>query len=125
MLVLRGERDAGVSILLCRCYAPLKTVALCLLSGSCVHSGDPSSGDTQPGDTAVTSSATQAAPPTVVSKLVRGGPIAGGSSGAQTKRPSRSIMCVLVVRGQIAVGLLDTGRPSRRFLPLGMRAVLS
>ncbi|CAM9413692.1 unnamed protein product [Ectocarpus fasciculatus] len=54
------------------------------------NSGDPGSGTAEAADTAAPSAATQAAPPTVVSKLVRGGPNTGASSGAQTKRPSRS-----------------------------------
>lgn len=49
--------------------------------------GDPASADTETTDTG----AIPAAPPTVVSKLVRGSG-AGGSSGAQIKRSSRSAL---------------------------------
>ncbi|CAM9903323.1 unnamed protein product [Scytosiphon promiscuus] len=49
-------------------------------------SGDTTSVETGTPDTGSTS----AAPPAVVSKLVRGGPGTGGISGAQTKRSSRS-----------------------------------
>lgn len=61
------------------------------------HPGDPGSGAVEAADTNAPSAATQAAPPTVVSKLVRGGPNTGGSSGAQTKRSLRSTMCVSAV----------------------------
>ncbi|CAM9795466.1 unnamed protein product [Ectocarpus sp. 6 AP-2014] len=54
------------------------------------NSGDAGSGVVEAADTAAPSAATQAAPPTVVSKLVRGGPNTGSSSGVQTKRPLRS-----------------------------------
>lgn len=88
-LVVHEHRIGDVHIeLLNRSYVVAENPWLLPLG---VRSGDASSGDTLAGDTAVTST-TQAAPPTVVSKLVRGGPATGGSSGAQTKRPSRSAM---------------------------------
>ncbi|CAM9466508.1 unnamed protein product, partial [Hapterophycus canaliculatus] len=49
-------------------------------------SGDPTPAEAETAD----ASAISSAPPTVVSKLTRGGPGSGGSSGALTKRSSRS-----------------------------------